>query len=69
MKRKKIFCYLVLGFVLLFMVPDVSAGWEEMQVLKHRFAIDDGPRHQKYVRVVYNPIDNEFMSVWLRAGH
>jgi len=68
-KKRKIYWYIAFCFTLLFfMVPDVGAGWEEMEVLKDNFDIDTTPRQQWYPHVVYNPIENEFMGVWRTDG-
>ena len=69
MKKKKIFKYAGFCFaLLLLMVPEVSAQWEEMEVLNYYFSIDTGPRHQWYSKVAHNPINNEFMVVWRTSG-
>ena len=69
MKKAQIFVNAVLGFaLLLFMVPEVSANWEEMEIVKYRFGIDTTPRHQSRAEPEYNSINNEFMAVWSTAG-
>ena len=69
MKKRGILRYAVFCFiVLLFMVPEVSAGWEDYEVMKYNFDIDATPRHQWYPHVVYNPVDNEFMGAWRTEG-
>ena len=69
MKKKKIFKYAGFCFaLLLLMVPEVSAQWEEMEILNYYFSIDTGPRHQWYPKVAHNPINNEFMVVWRTSG-
>jgi len=69
MKKKGIlrcaaFCFLLV----LFTVPNVSAGLENMEIIKYNFDIDAGPRSQWYPWVTYNSIDNEFMATWRSSG-
>jgi len=70
MKKKKIFKYV--GFccmLLLLMVHEVGAGWEEMEVLKYDFEISSNPlRNQWYPWLEYNSIDDEFMLLWHASG-
>ena len=69
MKKKEIFKYAGFCFMLLFLVvPQVSAGWEDMEVLKFNFDIDTSPRHQWFPWVVHNPVDNEFMVTYRTDG-
>ncbi|MEE8382263.1 MAG: hypothetical protein V3R78_10375, partial [Thermodesulfobacteriota bacterium] len=69
MKKKKVFKYAGFCFMLLLlMVPKVSAGWEDMEVLKYYFEIDTGPRYQWPPSIAYNPIDNEFIGFWRTEG-
>jgi hypothetical protein len=66
---KKMFWYVGLCFMVsLFVVPHVSAGWQDMEVLKYTFDIDVGSRNQWYPWVEYNQIDNEFMVVYRTSG-
>ncbi len=69
MKKKEIFSYAAFCLtLLLLMVPNVSAGWEDMEVLKYIFDIDAAPRYQQYPVVKYNSIDNEFMCLYSVTG-
>ena len=69
METKKFFLYVSLCFtLLLFLVPEVGAGWEEMEILKYNFDIDAAPRYQQYPVVTYNSIDNEFMCLYSVTG-
>ena len=58
------FCFLLLVFT----IPNVSAGWEEMEIIKYNFDVDAGPRSQWYPWTVNNPVDNEFMVSWRTSG-
>jgi len=59
------FCFAVL----LLVIPEVNAAWENMEVLRYDFEIEsDNPREQWYPWVEYNSMDNEFMTVWHAAG-
>ncbi|MCK5187233.1 MAG: carboxypeptidase regulatory-like domain-containing protein, partial [Deltaproteobacteria bacterium] len=69
MEKKKIVLYVSLCFTLLLLiVPEVSAGWEDMEVLNYYFGIDTTPRHQSRQEPEYNPINNEFMGFWSTKG-
>ena len=70
MEKKKIFKYAGFCFMLLFlMVPEVGAGWEDMEVLKYNFDISATPRNEGWgASIVFNPIEGEFMTVWHTAG-
>jgi len=58
------FCFLLV----LFIVPCVSAGIEDMEIIKYNFDVDAGPRSQWYPWVDHNPVDNEFMVTWRASG-
>jgi len=59
------FCFALL----LFAVPNVSASWEDYEVLKYDFEISTNPpRDQWYPWVEYNSIDDEFMVLWRTSG-
>jgi hypothetical protein len=70
MKRKKVFYSTGLCFMLIIVLlaSPLSAGWQDMEVLKDTFDIDVSPRNQWYPWVEYNPIDNEFMVVYRTSG-
>ena len=70
MKKKIIFKYAVFCFtLLLFMVPEVSANWEDYEVLKQNFEIESTPpRNQWFPWVEYNSTDDEFMVLWRSSG-
>jgi hypothetical protein len=69
MKKKKIFKYVSLCFtLLLFVVTEVSASWEDYEVMKYNFDISTGPRHESNAEVIYNPIEGEFLLLWHTSG-
>jgi formylglycine-generating enzyme required for sulfatase activity len=69
MKKKEFLLYT--AFCLIFLLPmatDVSAGWEDMEVLNYYFGIDTTPRHQSRAEPEYNPNNNEFIGFWSTQG-
>jgi len=69
MRKKGILKCVVFCFALvLFAVPNVSAGLEDMEIIKGNFDVDAGPRSQWYPWVDHNPLDNEFMVTWRSSG-
>ena len=70
MRKKEFFwCASFCFALLLFTVPNVSASWEDYEVLKYDFEIaTNPPRDQWYPEVEYNSIDNEFMVLWRSNG-
>ena len=70
MKKTGILVCAVLGLTLMsYMVTETNASWDQMEVIKQDFLIDDNePRDQWYPEVEYNSIDNEFMVIWRSSG-
>jgi hypothetical protein len=68
MKKNKILWFVSLCFVLLFVAPEVSASWEEYEILKYSFDISVTPRQEWYPSISYNPTDNEFLFLWHTSG-
>jgi len=70
MKTKEFLLCAVLGLTLMsYMVAETNASWDQMEVIKQDFLIDDNePRDQWYAEVEYNSIDNEFMVIWRSSG-
>jgi hypothetical protein len=69
MKKKEILrCAVLCCMLLVLTVPDVSAGWEEMEVLKFNFEVSASPRHEWGTSIEHNPIDGEFITLWRTGG-
>ena len=68
-KSGLVVCAVLVFSLLVYLVSDISASWDQMEVIKQDFVIESNePRDQWYPWVEYNSGDNEFMLLWRTSG-